>query len=76
MTMKVEFSQHSLDRLKIRASITKVMVLETLKNPDDTVGSNRGRILYQKRYRELILEVVAVKEDNKLVVITEYFLEQ
>ena len=73
--MDIEFSQHSLDQLKERSSITKSMVLETLSRPDKTAQSYRGRELHQKQYGKLLLEVVAVKEDNKIIVITQYFLE-
>lgn len=52
------------------------MVLEVLKNPDNVSSSFRGRGLYSKQYDQELLEVVAVKEDNKLIVITQYFLEQ
>jgi len=74
--MEIKFSQHALDQLKIRSRITKSMVLEVLKNPDNVSSSFRGRGLYSKQYDQELLEVVAVKEDNKLIVITQYFLEQ
>jgi hypothetical protein len=76
MSVEIEFSQHSLDQLKIRTRITKEMVLEVLGQPDGTSGSFRGRELFQKHYDQEVLEVVAIREDNKLTVITEYFLEQ
>lgn len=74
--MKVEFSQHALDQPEVRRRITKPMIMEVLKNPDDVQHSYKDRELYRKQYDNEILEVVAVKEDNKLIVITEYFLEQ
>jgi hypothetical protein len=74
--MEIKFSQHALDQLEIRSRITKSMVLEVLKNPDNVSRSYRGRELYSKQYDQELLEVVAVKEDNKLIVITQYFLEQ
>jgi hypothetical protein len=74
--MEIKFSQHALDQLKIRSRFTKSMVLEVLKNPDNVSHSYRGRELYSKQYDRELLEVVAVKEDNKLIVITQYFLEQ
>ena len=76
MSVEIEFSQHSLDQLKIRTRITKQMVLEVLKQPDDTAKSFKGRGLFQKHYGKEVLEVVAIREDNKLIVITEYFLGQ
>ena len=74
--MEIKFSQHALDQLKISSRITKSMVLEVLKNSDNVSYSYRGRELYSKQYGQELLEVVAVKEYNKLIVITQYFLEQ
>jgi hypothetical protein len=74
--MEVEFSRHSLDQLKIRSRITKSMVLDTLHNSDEVQQSYRGRKLFRKRYGNELLEIVAVQEDNKLIIITQYFLEQ
>jgi hypothetical protein len=76
MKIEIEFSQHSLDQLKIRSSITKSMVLETLHSSDEVSQSYRGRELFRKQYGKEFLEIVAIKEDNKLIVITQYFLEQ
>lgn len=74
--MEIIFSKHSLEQLKVRSNITRAMVIETVQNADKTVPSYRDRQVYQQRYGTEVLEVVAVKEDNKLVVITQYFLEQ
>ena len=74
--MEIEFSRHALDQLKIRTRITKGMVLDTLQHSDNVLKSYRGRQLYRKSYGEEYLEVVARKEDNKLVVITAYILEE
>jgi hypothetical protein len=74
--MEIEFSQHALDQLKIRTNITRAMVRKVLNDPDNISRSFKGRRLYRKAYGQQILEVVTVKEDNKLVVITEYFVEQ
>lgn len=52
------------------------MILSVLKNPDQITLSYKGREVYRKLYGNEILEVVTVKEDNKLTIITEYFLEQ
>lgn len=74
--MEIEFSEHSLSQFKIRSRITKSMVLDALHNPDETSQSYRSRELFRKKYGQELLEIVAVKEDNKLIVITQYFLEQ
>ena len=74
--MEIEFSNHALDQLRIRSRITKSMVLDCLKNSDEVLQSYRGRELYRKQHGKEFLEVVARKEDNKLIIITQYFLEQ
>jgi hypothetical protein len=56
MSAEIEFSQPSLDQLKIRTRITKEMILEVLKQPDDTSESFKGRELFQKQYGKEILE--------------------
>ena len=73
--MEVRFSKHAIDQLKVRSRITKTMVLEVLKKPDNVSSSYRDRELYSRKYGKEVLEVVVTKEDNKLVVITQYFLE-
>jgi hypothetical protein len=74
--VKVEFSDHALKQLKVRSRVTKAMVLSTLRNPDEILQSYRGRQLYRKRYKEELLEIVAAQEDDKIVVVTQYFLEK
>jgi len=74
--MKIEFSQHAVNQLKIRTRITKQMVVETVKNPDETSLSYKNRKLYRKRFSEEILEIVTTLEDNKTIIITEYLLEK
>ena len=75
-TMEIEFSVHALEQLEIRSRITKHMVLETLRKSDGVSQSFREREIYRKKFGAEYLEVVAKKEDNKIVVITQYFLEQ
>jgi hypothetical protein len=74
--MEIEFSKHASDQLKIRSTITQAMVLDALKSSEEIVKTYRDREIYRKRYGNQLLEVVAVKEDNKIVIITQYFLEQ
>ena len=73
--MEIQFSKHSLDQLRIRFQISKHMILMTLENPESVTDTYRGRELYRRRFRGRLLEVVVIKEDNKVVVITQYFLE-
>lgn len=74
--MEIEFSKHAMDQRKVRTGITKSIILETIKHPKNVSTSYRGRGLYSKQYGQQLLEVVAVKEDNKLIVITAYLLEK
>ncbi len=76
MKMEIEFSNHSLDQLKIRSRITKHMVLDVLHSPEEVSQSYRRRELFRKKYGQEFLEIVVVKEDNKLIVVTQYFLER
>ena len=72
----IDFSTHAVDQLKIRLNITRPMVRQTLIRPNKILGTFRERQLFRKRYGDKILEVVAVKEDNTIIVVTQYFLGQ
>lgn len=74
--MQIEFSKHALDQLKVRSRITKRMVLDAVKDPGKVTQSYRNRMLYQKSYNAETLEIAAIQEDNKLIIITAYFLEK
>lgn len=74
--MKIVFSNHATDQLKIRQRITRKMVTDAINNPDYIVRSFGGRQLYQKNYVKEVLEVVTIEENDIIVVITQYFLEQ
>ncbi len=74
--MRIEFSEHSLDQLRIRTRITKQMILETIDQPDQVLNSYRARRLYLRHYHSDTLEVVAKEEDNKLIIITAYIVGQ
>ncbi len=73
--MKIEFSEHALDQLRKRPTISKEMVLKTIDKPEKTITSYKQRTLYQKQYSRDILEVVTVIDSGKMIIITEYFLE-
>lgn len=75
-SMEIIFSKHAIDQLKIRSKITRLMALETVKNADQILQTYRGRTLFRKNCGNEILEVVAIKEDNTIVIITQYFLEK
>lgn len=73
--MKIIFSDHAKSQ-RIERKISKKFVLETVKNPQTRLKSFRNRTLLQKRFSDKILEVVTVIEDNNLVIITQYWLEE
>lgn len=71
--MTILFSTHANMQI-LRRGITRAKVLDTIKNSDELKVSFRGRQLYQKKFRDRILEVVVVEEDTTLVIITAYYL--
>lgn len=74
MTKKPVFSDHAKLRLKQR-SIPRELVLETIDKPDKKKYSDRFRWLYQRRYGDKILEVVAINENKQLIIITQYWFK-
>lgn len=75
MRRRVIFSNHA-SKQRVERKIPKKIVLETIKNPQKILKSYKNRQLLQKQFSGKILEVVMVKEENGLVVITQYFLEK
>jgi hypothetical protein len=74
--MQIEFSNHAMDQLKVRSRITKQMVVNTVTVPDEVEDSFKNRKLYRKKFETDTLEVVTISEDNKVIIITEYILDQ
>ena len=73
--MPIYFSKHAEDRRK-RRKIAKRAIIETIRNPEETIQSLRGRKLRQRRFGDRILEVVMKTEGARITVITEYFLRE
>lgn len=71
--MRIEFSEHAEDRIHKR-KIPRARIRETIQNPDEALDSFRGRKLRRKRFGDKILEIVTVTEEDKIVVITQYYL--
>lgn len=71
--MKIEYSAHAKARLKQR-KISKNKILQVIKNPSETDFSYRDRRIYRKKFSDIILEVVTTNEDDKLIVVTAYYL--
>lgn len=70
---RLEFSDHAKQQIK-RRGISRKLINQTLDNPETEKLSFRGRRLFQKKHGERILEVVTIKEVDKTIVITAYYL--
>lgn len=73
--MKIIFSDHA-NTQRLERKIPRKYVLETIKNPDNNLKSFKNRRLSQRQFGGRILEVVTIKEEDILTVITEYWLEE
>ncbi len=73
--MKIIFSTHSLLKLKQR-SILKQKIIQTIKNPDIISPSLSNRKIAYKKFGKLYLKVVFIKENDIIVIITQYWDEK
>ncbi len=73
--MKIIFSAHSLLKLKQR-NIIKQKIIQTVKNPDVVLLSLLNRKMAYKKFGKLYLKVVFIEENDKIVIITQYWDEQ
>ncbi len=71
--MEIIYSPHAKKRLRER-KISKAAVIQTIKKPDKELSSDRNRIIAQRYFGNRILEVIYVKENNQIVIITLYYL--
>ena len=69
----IEFSNHAKEQYKKR-KIPKRQIVRTVENPEKLFKSFRRRTVRQRRFGEKILEVVTIIENEKIVVITQYYL--
>lgn len=69
----IEFSDHAKERNRKRKIPIK-WILKTVKNPEEILDSFKGRKLNRRKFGNKILEIVTVKEGNKVKVITQYYL--
>jgi len=74
--VKIKFSDHALAQFGNRPRIKREMVLQTIKSPAAATVSYKQRNLYRKRFGKETLEVVTVSEDDTIIVITQYFLDE
>ena len=72
--MQIVFSDHSLARIKER-KITKLQVYATIRNPQQKDTSYRERLVYKRKFRSKILEVITKKEGDTIVVISAYMVK-
>ncbi len=72
--MKLEFSDHAIEQQKIR-KIPKMRIIDTVRDPEETEASFRGRVLSRRSYRNKMLEVVTITEEKRIIVVTAYYLE-
>lgn len=73
--MRIIFSGHANNQRSER-KIPKKYILQTIKNPENNLESFKNRRLLQRQFGGRILEVVTIKEEDVLTVITEYWLEE
>lgn len=71
--MKIIYSPHAQKRLWER-KISKDAVFLTIQSPDQQTLADRGRMIVRKNLGNRILEVIYVIENNKIIVITLYYL--
>lgn len=72
--MKIVFSNHAVSQIRER-KISKEFILITVQSPQKVIPSFRSRMLHQRRFGDKILEVVTREEDDKIVIITQYWLK-
>lgn len=73
--MEMELSDHAKIQQKIRKIPTK-SIIEAVNNADEIKSSYRGRRLRRKRFGDKMLEVVTITERKKIIVVTQYYLEE
>jgi Domain of unknown function (DUF4258) len=71
--MEIVYSQHARKRMNER-KISKVAVYTTLVNPDKKLLAERDRAIARKKFKNRTLEVIYVVENNKIIIITLYYL--
>jgi len=69
------FTQHSLLKLKQR-KISKILVIKTLKNPDNVLKSYSNRKIAYKKFNRRFLKVIFKTEKQNFIVITQYLIKE
>ena len=73
--MNIEFSEHAKDQNKKR-KIPIRWIKETVVAPNEIAKSYRNREIRKRQFDGKILEVITVKENNSIVIVTQYFVEE
>jgi len=66
------FTKHAINRVKERG-ILKRDILKVLENPDYIKRDNK-RIIANKKLNKETLEIIFVRENNKTIILTCYYL--
>ena len=73
--MPIVISNHAKRQLK-RRKISQKLVLSSVRNPQEIIGSYRDRKLRRKLVGSKMLEIVTRTEGSKITVITAYYLKE
>lgn len=69
------FSEHAKQQNE-RRKIPVEFIYQAIDDPDQELPSYKDRKLVQKSFGDKILEVVIVKENDTIIVITQYYLDR
>ena len=69
--MAIIFTRHALQQMKFR-NINKNEVNSTLNNPDKTSQDKFGNFIAQKRFKNYLLRVFYLQDEDTKLVITAY----
>lgn len=69
--MVIKFTKHALKQIRLR-KITKNEVFSTLNTPDKLSQDKFGNFIAQKRFKNYLLRVFYLHEEDTKLVITAY----
>ena len=73
--MAVNYSEHAEFRMKHR-EVLKTDVEDTVRNPDFSFVTRIGRFVALKKYGSKFLKVVYEKSNDKIIVVTVYWMRR
>lgn len=71
----IKYTKHALDNL-VKRRITKDKVEKCLENSDLKTSGTRGKDIFLKDFGKNFLKVVAIKEGEDIIVITEHWIDK